>query len=421
MASEKYFSYEEILKRQLPKAFSTMVKPVGSACNLDCSYCYYLDKESIYGGREPKMPTEILEEYIKQYIEGNKVDVVTFTWHGGEPSLAGLDFYRQAIEFQRKYAGKKRIDNSLQTNGILLDEEWCQFLHENHFLVGLSIDGPQSIHDANRLDKQQRPTFERVLRTISLLHRYAVEFNTMTTVNHNSIGRGREVYRFLKSIGSRYMQFMPVVEHTLKSPNSQRDYIVPPNTPGSQLAPWSVTAKGFGEFMCDIFDEWIIQDVGRYFVQLFDVSLAQWYGVKPALCAFCDNCGDSLVVEHNGDIYSCDHFVYPEYKLGNILDTTLLEAFVSRRQADFGAAKHNNLPEECRRCRYYFACRGECPKHRFECSSENEPYLNTLCEGYKEFFRHVDPYMRRMAELLKERQAPAAIMPWARKRMGVIY
>lgn len=419
MAREEYLTYEEILKRDRPRAFGSMVKPVGSRCNLDCHYCYYLDKESLYGGEEPTMSVELLERYIRQYIEGNRVDCVSFTWHGGEPMLAGLEFYRHAIALQKRYAKGKRIENALQTNGLLLNEEWCQFLKTNNFLVGISIDGPQSIHDANRLDKGGVGTFDRVMHGVELLRRNGVEFNTMTTVNRASEGRGREVYRFLKSIGSHYMQFMPVVEYTLTKPNNPRPYIVPPHTPQSTLAPWSVSAKGYGDFMCDVFDEWVIQDVGRYYVQLFDVALAQWVGMRPALCSFCDTCGDSLVVEHNGDIYSCDHFVYPEHRLGNLRDTSLKEAYASRRQADFGAAKHNRLPEECRRCRYYFACRGECPKHRFDTTTGKEPDLNTLCEGYKRFFSHVDPYMRYMAELLGSKRAPAWVMPWARQRMGL--
>lgn len=416
MATEKYVTFGEAAKRVRPVAFTTMVKPVGSLCNLDCRYCYYLDKESIYDHYEPKMSEELLEEYVKQYIEGNSVDVVTFTWHGGEPMLAGLEFYRRAIQMQKRYAQGKRIDNSLQTNGTLLTDEWCQFLKENNFLVGISIDGPKSIHDANRIDKGGQPTFDRVMRGIELLKKWGVEFNTMTTVNRNSEHRGREVYMFLKSIGSHYMQFMPVVEYTLPSPKNGRACIVPPNTEGSTLGEWSVSAKGFGEFMCDIFDMWVTQDVGRYFVQLFDVALAQWWGVRPALCAFCDSCGDALVVEHNGDIYSCDHFVYPEYRLGNIGDMQLKSAYSLGCQAQFAANKHNNLPDECHRCRYYFACRAECPKHRFDRSKDGSKNLNALCEGYLKFFKHVEPYMRYMAELLNKKQPPALVMPWARAR-----
>jgi len=414
-----YLNYDELAKRHGRVAFGSMVKPVGSACNLDCDYCYYLDKESLYGGREPRMSDGMLERYIRSYIEGNDVDTVSFVWHGGEPALAGLDFYRRAVELQRRYAGGRRIENSFQTNATLLDERWCEFFRENGFLVGVSIDGPESIHDGLRRDKGRRPTFDRVVRAIEMMRREGVEFNTMSTVNALSEGRGREVYRFLKSIGSRYMQFMPVVEHVAGGDDGRRPHIVPPGAEGGRLAEWSVSAAGFGDFMCDIFDEWVLSDVGAFFVQLFDTALAQWCGVRPGLCAFCDSCGDSLVVEHNGDIYSCDHFVYPEHRLGNLAGMTLAEAFVSRRQTDFGAAKHNALPQTCRKCRWYFACRGECPKHRFARSADGEEGLNALCEGYSRFFAHVDPYMRRMADLLREGKSAAWVMPWARLRMGM--
>ncbi len=414
-----YLHFDEVVKRQRPTAFGTMVKPIGSACNLDCDYCYYLDKESFYSGREPRMSDALLEEYVRQYIEGQSVDVVNFIWHGGEPMLAGIDFYRRAVELQRKYANGKRIENSFQTNGTLINEEWCELFAQNNFLVGISIDGPEHIHDGYRRDKGRMGTFSRVMRGVEQLREAKVEFNTMSTVNHLSEGRGVEVYRFLKSIGSHYMQFMPVVEHVMGGDDGRRPYIVPPETEGSRLAEWSVTAKGFGRFMCDVFDEWVLSDVGTYFVQLFDVALAQWYGIRPALCAFCDSCGDALVVEHNGDIYSCDHFVYPEYRLGNIAEMELVDAFASRAQADFGAMKHNNLPEECHKCRWYFACRGECPKHRFARGEEGERGLNLLCEGYKEFFRHIDPYMKYMCELLRSGRHAAYVMPWARARVGL--
>ncbi|MEG1622056.1 MAG: anaerobic sulfatase maturase [Alistipes sp.] len=419
MSKKNYFTFEELQKRQTPIAFGTMVKPVGSLCNLDCTYCYYLDKEALYSHREPQMSEYLLERYIKQYIEANRVDTVTFLWHGGEPMLAGLDFYRKAIALQQKYAAGKRIENSLQTNATLMDANWCDFFHDNNFLVGVSIDGPAAIHDRFRLDKGGHPTFGKVLTAIEQMHRHGVVFNTMTTVNHFSEGQGQAVYRFLKSIGSHFMQFMPVVEYIQQPAGATRPFIVAPHTTGSQRADWSVSARGFGEFMCEIFDDWIISDVGSTYVQLFDVSLAQWLGIKPSLCSFCDSCGDSLVVEHNGDIYPCDHFVYPAYKLGNLADTSLIEAFTSRLQSDFSAAKHNMLPNQCARCSYYFACRGECPKHRFDHSASGEENLNTLCEGYKAFFGHVDAPMRYMAELLRAGKPAALVMPWARQRMGI--
>jgi uncharacterized protein len=400
-----------------PVSFSTMLKPVGSRCNLDCAYCYYLDKAEIHGGREAVMSDRLLEEYVRQYIESNRVDFVTFNWHGGEPLVAGIDFFRRAMALQRKYAAGKRIDNTIQTNGTLLTEEWCELFRQNNFLVGVSIDGPRDIHDAFRRDRGGAPTFDRVVAAIAMLRREGVEFNTLSTVNAAGEGHGSEVYRFLKSLGSRFIQFLPVLEHTVAGPRG-RSVIVPPSTPGSKLAPWSVSARGFGRFMCDVFDDWVIADVGRCHVQLFDVALAQWIGVPPALCSFGETCGDALVVEHNGDVYSCDHFVYPDHRLGNIAEGSLADMVAGPTQMWFGVNKRNSLPRECVRCRWLFACRGECPKHRFDVTSDGEPGLNALCEGYKIFFAHVDPYMKQMGSLLEGQLPPAMVMPWARRCMG---
>lgn len=419
MNYKKSLTFADALKSSRPTAFGTMVKPIGSRCNLDCNYCYYLDKAELYDRREPRMSLELLDEYIKQYIGSNEVPVVTFSWHGGEPLLAGIDYYREAVRLQHKYKGDKRIDNALQTNAMLIDEEWCDFFRENNFLIGVSIDGPQDIHDGFRRDKQGRPTFDRVVKAIELMARKGVEYNTLTTVNRCSEGRGREVYRFLKSLGSHYMQFLPVVEHVVEVEGSRRPVIVPPDRDAnSYRAEWSVSAEGYGRFMNDIFDDWVLSDVGQYYVQLFDVSLAQWVGVPPGLCSFSETCGDALVVEHNGDVYSCDHYVYPSYKLGNIREGNLADMLKSKKQFGFGINKRNTLPRECLKCLYYFACRGECPKHRFEQSRSGEPNLNALCEGYKMFFAHVKPYMEYMAGLLKEQQPPARVMMWARQRMG---
>ncbi len=418
MDRKKTLTLADAWKKSRPTAFSTMVKPIGSRCNLDCSYCYYLDKADMYAGPQPTMSYELLEEYIRQYIAANDVDVVTFAWHGGEPLLAGLDWFRHAMELQQKYAGNKRIENTLQTNGTLLDDDWCAFFHEHQFLIGISLDGPRDIHDSCRLNKGGQPTFDKVMRGVELMAKHGVEYNTLSTVNRKSEGRGVEVYRFLKSIGSHYMQFLPVLEYTKAVEGARRPYIVPPHTPGSSLAEWSVTAKGFGQFMNDVFDDWVIGDVGTYFVQLFDVALAQWAGVQPGLCSFCETCGDALVVEHNGDVFACDHFVYPDYKLGNISERTLSAIYGSKEQFRFGIDKRNGLPTQCLRCKYYFACRGECPKHRFDTAANGESGLNALCEGYRTFFSHVEPYMKYMAALLAEKQAPALVMPWARLRMG---
>ena len=324
MKNKDIFTFRDAEKQAGPVAFSTMLKPAGSACNLDCHYCYYLDKAVQYGGRQAVMSDELLELYVKQYIEANEVPTVQFCWHGGEPLLLGVDFYRRAMGFQRKYADGKRIENTLQTNGTLVDEALCDLFAGNNFLVGISLDGPQDIHDAFRLTKGGKPTFERVMRTIEMFQRSGVEYNTLSVVNKLCEGRGGEIYRFFRDeVHSRFMQFLPAVEHVVDKPGHHRPLIVPPGHEGARLAGWSVSAEGYGHFLCDVFDEWVVSDVGRCFVQLFDASLAQWCGVQPGVCSMGETCGDALVVEHNGDVYSCDHFVYPEYRLGNIRETPL--------------------------------------------------------------------------------------------------
>ncbi len=403
-----------------PVAFTTMVKPAGSACNLDCNYCYYLDKAVQYGGREAVMSDSLLETYIRQYIEANEVDCVQFCWHGGEPLLLGVDFFRRALALQRKYADGKRIENTLQTNGVLVDAAWCDLFAEGNFLIGISLDGPEHIHDAFRRTRGGGPTFARVMRAIGQFRRTGVEFNTLSVVNKRCEGHGAAIYRFLRDeVQSRYMQFLPAVEHVVDRPDFHRPVIVPPETEGARLAAWSVSARGYGDFLCDVFDEWVVGDVGRLFVQLFDATLARWCGMQPGLCSLGETCGDALVVEHNGDVYSCDHFVYPDYLLGNIRTTTLAEIYRSRRRRDFGLAKRNALPAECLRCRYWFACNGECPKHRFEPTADG-CRKNTLCEGLHHWFRHAEPYMDYIRELLRREQSPSWVIPFARRRMGLM-
>ena len=406
-----------------PSAFNIMIKPAGSLCNLDCHYCYYLDKSDIYGGREPRMSTDMLETLVKEYIAANDVPEVTFNWHGGEPLVLGLDFYRKAMEFEQKYADGKIVHNTLQTNGTLITQEWASFFRQHDFLIGISIDGPQDIHDRYRKDKGGAPTFDRVMRGLSILYRTGVEYNTMSTINKASEGRGLEVYQFLKSLGTRYMQFMPVVEHVKypltaagKPDKGARPHIVNPSEAGAVISPWSVGSLAFGRFMCDIFDYWVRNDVGRWFVNLFDATLAGWCGERPGTCAYAETCGDNTVVEHNGDLYPCDHFVYPEYLLGNIYEKGLREMMTSDRQVRFGIEKRNSLPYRCVRCKYYFACHGECPKHRFNRTESGETGLNALCDGYFMFYSHVSPYMDKMKELLMAGQAPAGVIPWARMR-----
>lgn len=420
MKNKDIFTFRDAEKQVGPVAFTTMLKPAGSTCNLDCHYCYYLDKAVQYGGRQAVMSDELLECYIRQYIEANQVDTVQFCWHGGEPLLLGIEFYRKAMELQQKYADGKRIENTLQTNGTLVDEAWCDLFAGNNFLVGISLDGPQDIHDSFRVTKGGKPTFERVMQTISMFQHGGVEYNTLSVVNRLCEGRGAEIYRFFRdTVHSKYMQFLPAVEHVVDVEGFHRPLIVSPDREGARLAEWSVTAGGYGRFLCDIFDEWVVSDVGRTFVQMFDATLAQWCGVQPGVCSMGETCGDALVVEHNGDVYSCDHFVYPEYLLGNIRETPLADIYRSKKRRDFGLAKRNALPAECLRCKYYFACRGECPKHRFETGSDGYR-KNSLCEGLKAYFRHVEPYMDYMRDLLSKQQSPAWIIPFARKRMGLM-
>ncbi len=416
-AFQNTLTFDDAVRGQRPTAFSAMIKPVGAHCNLDCTYCYYLDKAGIYDNKQPVMNDELLETFIRQYIEGNDVPQVEFLWHGGEPLLAGLDFYRKAIVLQNKYKGEKTILNSLQTNGTLVNEEWCRFFKENNFLIGISIDGPQDIHDAFRINKGGEPTWEKVMRAIAMFQKFGIEYNTLSVINKNSEGRGTEVYAFLKAIGSQYMQFLPAVEYVVDDMKNRRPAIVPPNTEGSYRAPWSVSPAGFGEFLNDIFDEWVLRDVGNYYVQQFDAALAQWVGADPGICIFKECCGDAMVVEHNGDVYSCDHFVYKQHRLGNIVQTDLKTLYKSQAQFDFGIHKRNTLPRECLRCEYNFACRGECPKHRFVKTANGESGLNVLCEGYKLFFEHVSPYMDFMAKMLSEEKPPALVMQWARKNI----
>lgn len=374
-----------------PLAFNIMLKPAGSLCNLGCAYCYYLDKSGIYGGREPRMTLPVLERVTRECIEANDVSEVHFVWHGGEPLVMGLDFFRKAVEFQRRYAGGKRIQNSVQTNGTLLTDEWARFFRDHDFLVGISLDGPRDIHDRFRLDLGGRPSFDQVMVGLEKLKEHGVEFNTLTTVSRAGEGRGKEVYEFLKSVGSHYMQFLPVLEYVRMKGINSRPVIVEPNAPGAVPAFWSVTAGEFGKYMCDIFDEWVMLDIGKYFVQLFDAALSAWCGQRDGVCIFGRSCYGNAVIEHNGDLYVCDHFVYPSYKVGNILETPVRELMEKPMVKQFAYRKWTSLPQRCLRCPYLPACNGECPQHR-----DPETGVNLLCEGYRAFFAHVAPAMSKM-------------------------
>jgi uncharacterized protein len=394
-----------------------MTKPIGPLCNLDCEYCFYLEKERMFPANERfQMSEELLERYIREYIDSQDAPEVSFAWQGGEPTLMGVDFFRRVVEFQARHADGRRITNALQTNGTLLDDEWCAFLAGNDFLVGLSVDGPAELHDRYRVDKRGRPSFERVMRGLDFLKKHGVEFNTLTVVNACNAEHPLAVYRFLKEIGSTFIQFIPLVERSGSGMDAgfPNDFAPPPEagrqSDGLGVTEWTVPPDAYGGFLCAIFDEWVRKDVARHFVQLFDVALGIWAGMGSSLCVFAEKCGDALAMEHNGDVFSCDHFVYPRHRLGNLFDQSLRAMVDSAQQRKFGADKADALPAYCRRCEVRFACNGECPKHRFATTPDGEGGLNYLCAAYKRFFSHIDPHMRVMVRLLQARQPPAGIM-----------
>ena len=402
--------------RSLP-AFNVMAKPTGALCNLDCAYCYYLEKEAMY--TEPhgcKMNNETLEIFTRKYIHEQPSDEVTFVWHGGEPTLLGMEYFKQAIRYQKKYGAGRKISNSLQTNGVLLTDEWCAFFKEHAFLIGISIDGPENLHDAYRLDKGKHGTFAKVIKGVELLKKHGVEFNTLTVVNNLNCEHGLEVYRFLKEIGSRYMQFIPIVERKpLPNLQTEQMFTLAKPTQTADVTAWSVPPAKFGTFLIAIFNEWVKKDVGRYFVQAFDSALANEVGEPASACIYNGTCGNALAIEFNGDVFSCDHFVYSEYKLGNIHQTSFKKMLLSADQVTFGTDKYNALPRQCKECDVYIYCRGECPKNRFEHTASGEPGLNYLCQAYKLFFGHVKPYIKFMANELAHKRPAANVMPWAAK------
>jgi uncharacterized protein len=410
--------FTDALKLKKPGAFNVMVKPAGAVCNINCTYCYYLEKTKLYPGKSDfKLHEDLLEHFIKAYIDAQQVPLVTFTWQGGEPTLTGLDYFRKVVKLQRQYSGGKRIDNAFQTNGTRLNDEWCRFFKDNDFLVGISIDGEAHNHDRYRRTASGNGTFQKVMKGIELLQKHRVEFNTLSTVNSYNSVYAAETYRFLKSIGSVFMQFLPVVEREAEGlPEDLLSLVANDFKGDAGVTGWSVRPKEFGQFLITIFDEWVRKDVGRYFVQIFDATLANRVGETPGICVFAPTCGDALVMEHNGDVYSCDHFVYPEYYLGNMMKVSLSDMVRSQQQFDFGINKRNKLPRYCLKCDVRYACHGECPKHRFIMAPDGEPGLNYLCEGYKDFFHHVEPYMDFMAKELQNKRAPANVMEWISRK-----
>lgn len=390
-----------------------MAKPVSSMCNLSCRYCYYLEKANLYRGTDKTgrftMSDELLEKFISSYIESQTMPQVLFSWHGGEALMRPPAFYRRVMELQKKYARGIVIDNSIQTNGTLLTDEWCEFFRDNGWLVGVSIDGPQEFHDEYRRNKAGAPSFRKVMQGINLLKKHGVEWNALAVVNDFNADYPLDFYNFFKEIGCRYIQFTPIVERLF--PHSDGRHLASPADAGEiPLADFSVSPEQWGEFLVTIFDEWVKQDVGEYFIQLFDATLANWVGAQPGVCTMARTCGHAGVMEYNGDVYCCDHFVFPEYKLGNIRTHTLVEMMYSDRQQRFGADKYDKLPSQCRNCEFIFACNGECPKNRFARTATGEPGLNYLCDGYRRFFSHVAPYMEYMKGELLAGRPPANVM-----------
>jgi uncharacterized protein len=397
-----------------------MAKPTGAICNLDCKYCFFLSKEALYPRSKFRMSDEILEAYVRQTIESQRSPYVTIAWQGGEPTLMGLDFFRYASALARKYLRPgMTLEHTIQTNGILLDEDWCVFLHENAFLVGLSMDGPQAMHDAYRVDKAGAPTFTSVNRAARLMKEHGVEFNVLCTVHDANVGHPLEVYRFFRDeVGAGFLQFIPIVERatpeTVEIANvgwGDRNARRPLYTQdGDVVTQRSVKPDQWGDFLTAIFDEWVARDVGSVFIQLFESALASWLGMPASLCIFAETCGNALALEHNGDVYSCDHFVEPRFRLGNIKEQHLVQLAASDQQRAFGDAKRDSLPGYCRECDVRFACNGECPRNRFLRTPDGEPGLNYLCAGYKNFFHHIDRPMRMMADLLRRGRDAAEAM-----------
>jgi uncharacterized protein len=389
-----------------PPAFHLLAKPTGATCNLDCTYCFFLDKEALYPGSRFRMSDTTLEQYIRQLVESHEADTVNIAWQGGEPTLMGLDFFRRAMTLAEKHRrpGMTYL-HTLQTNGTLLDDGWAAFFKQYNFLIGISIDGPRTLHDVYRVDKGGQPTFDKVMRGLRLLQKHGVEYNVLTTVNGVNADYPLDVYRFLRDdVGTTWMQFIPVVERI------DADGLTL-HQKGTRVSERSVGPDQFGRFLCAVFDEWVRHDVGRIFVQAFEATLRNWLGMKTSgMCVFNETCGTGLAIEHNGDLYACDHFVEPDYFLGNIQDKHMIELVASPQQLKFGQDKRDSLPRYCRECDVRFACHGECPKNRFLLTPDGEPGLNYLCAGFKEFFHHVSFPMKLMAGLMRRGREAKEVM-----------
>jgi uncharacterized protein len=385
------------LPKKAPPAFHLLAKPTGAICNLDCQYCFFLSKEQLYPGSKFRMADDLLETYIQQLLESHQTPEVMVAWQGGEPTLMGLEFFQRSIALVEKYRKPgQQVNHTIQTNGTRLDDNWGRFFKQHNFLVGLSVDGPQSLHDTYRVDKRGRGSFDQVMQGWKILKRHRVDFNILCTVNAANGDRPLETYRFFRDeLGAEFIQFIPIIERV----NEDGSTLI---QSGNQVTERSVKPEQFGRFLIGVFDEWVRRDVGKVFIQHFDAALANWVGVQPSVCIFSKTCGTALALEHNGDLYSCDHFVEPNYKLGNIRQTPMIELIASEQQNRFGMAKLETLPQFCRNCEVRFACNGGCPKNRFVETPDGEPGLNYLCRGYKAFFTHINQPMQMMAELLRQ-------------------
>ena len=410
-----------VMSLDVPPAFHMLAKPTGPICNLDCEYCFFLSKEMLYPGDRLRMADEMLETYLRQLLESHSTPNVTVAWQGGEPTMMGLDFFKRSVELVQKHRKPwQTVEYTIQTNGTLLHDRWASFFKENGFLVGLSVDGPKELHDTYRVDPRGVGSFDRVMRGYEVLKEHEVDVNVLCTVHQANQDRPLDVYRFFRDdMGVRFIQFIPIVERTTETllplanlgwstkRKGKRPLYV---QAGNMVTDRSVDPEAYGRFLIEIFDEWVTRDVGEVYVQMFDVALANWYGEPPGVCVFSETCGLALTIEHNGDVYSCDHYVEPDYLLGNIGDTPMIDMVASDQQRRFGLAKRDSLPAFCRECEVRFACHGGCPRNRFTTTLDGEEGLNYLCPGYRGFFNHVDPAMRIMSELLEQGRAPVEIM-----------
>ncbi|HHC7201695.1 TPA: anaerobic sulfatase maturase [Vibrio parahaemolyticus] len=398
--------------RQTPR-FHMMAKPVSYRCNIKCEYCFYLEKEDMMDVKndDTVMSDKVLKQYVQDYINSHKdYDSIDFAWQGGEPTLAGLDFFKQAVHYQKLFGKGKTITNSFQTNAIAINKQWAEFFAENNFLIGVSIDGTAEIHDRYRVSVNNKPTFERVKKAIDLLKEYKVEFNTLTVINAENWNKGKEVYHALKNLGSEYLQFIPIVELGSSCQQIKDGKYAPDANP--ELAPFSVPSHGYGKFMTDVFNEWVCNDIGKVYVRIFDSILSCWVGLPASVCVQSKICGNAMIVESNGDIYSCDHYVYPANMLGNIAETNIKKIALSKKQRNFGVAKNTMLTEACKSCEVHSLCYGGCPKHRIM-SIEGEHHMhNYLCSSYKDIFKHTAPAMHQMSEALKRGGTAADVMPF---------